>query len=82
MQDLRRRHRIHGRLTGDLPAAPAQFNGELRISQPSSGEVLIDTPGELAPLLGWLATLPLAEIHIEPVRLQAIYDQFHGGHGD
>jgi ABC-2 type transport system ATP-binding protein len=80
MQELRRQHRIHGRLTGDLPPAPAQFNGELRISQPRSGEVLIDTPGELAPLLGWLSTLPLAEIHIEPVRLQAIYDQFHGGH--
>jgi ABC-2 type transport system ATP-binding protein len=79
MQDLRRQHRIRGRLTGALPPVPSHFNGALRISQPTAGEVLIDTPGELAPLLGWLATLPLAELRIEPVRLQAVYDQFHGG---
>ena len=31
----------------------------------------------LAPLLGWLATLPLAEVRVEPVGLQAVYDRFH-----
>jgi ABC-2 type transport system ATP-binding protein len=40
-------------------------------------QVTIETPGQLAPLLGWLATLPLAEVHIEPFGLQAIYDRFH-----
>ena len=79
MQDLRRQHRIRGRLTGPLPAAPAHFNGELTVTQPTANEVLIETPGELAPLFGWLSTLPLAEVSIEPVRLQAVYDQFHGG---
>jgi hypothetical protein len=27
--------------------------------------------------LGWLATLPLAEVRIEPVGLGAIYGRFH-----
>jgi ABC-2 type transport system ATP-binding protein len=79
MQDLRRQHRIHGRLTGAVPELPAHFNGALTVQQPAADRVLIDAPGELAPLLGWLATLPLAEVRIEPVRLQSIYDQFHGG---
>ena len=43
-----------------------------------AGDVLIETPGELSPLLGWLATLPVAEMRVEPVRLQAVYDRFHG----
>jgi ABC-2 type transport system ATP-binding protein len=82
MTELRRLHRIRGRLTGPLPVVPAHFNGALRISQPAHDQVQIETPGELAPLFGWLATLPLAEVKIEPVRLQAVYDQFHGGHAD
>jgi ABC-2 type transport system ATP-binding protein len=79
MQELRRQHRIHGRLCGPMPAVPANFNGELRVTQPAADEVQIDTAGELAPLLGWLATMPLSEVHIEPVRLQVVYDRFHGG---
>ena len=38
---------------------------------------MIETPGELSGLLGWLATLPLAEVNIEPVGLRALYDQYH-----
>jgi ABC-2 type transport system ATP-binding protein len=40
-------------------------------------QITIETPGELSPLLGWLAQLPLAEVQIEPFGLQAIYDRFH-----
>jgi ABC-2 type transport system ATP-binding protein len=79
MHELRRQHRIRGRLAGPLPTSPECFNGEVRISQPAADEVQIDTAGELAPLLGWLATMPLSEVHIEPVRLQVVYDRFHGG---
>jgi hypothetical protein len=28
--------------------------------------------------LGWLATLPLEEVQIEPIGLGAVYDRFHG----
>jgi ABC-2 type transport system ATP-binding protein len=79
MGDLRRQHRIHARLFGPLPELPAHFNGALRITQQAKDEVQIETAGELAPLFGWLATMPLSEVRIEPVRLQAVYDQFHGG---
>ncbi|MEX2112195.1 MAG: ABC transporter ATP-binding protein [Pirellulales bacterium] len=79
MHELRRQHRIRARLTGPLPAVPEHFNGALQIFQPTANDVLIDTPGELAPLLGWLATAPLAEVRIEPVRLQTVYERFHGG---
>jgi ABC-2 type transport system ATP-binding protein len=79
MHDLRRQHRIRGRLKGAIPAAPAHINGALQITHLSPDEVQIDTAGELAPLFGWLATMPLSEVRIEPVRLQAVYDRFHGG---
>jgi ABC-2 type transport system ATP-binding protein len=79
MNELRRQHRIQARLTGPLPAPPADLNGALRIARSDNNELVIETPGELAPLLGWLATLPLSEVRIEPVRLQALYDEYHGG---
>lgn len=74
--DLRRQHRIKARLTGPLSAAPAALADQLTVSA-VNGDVVIDTPGELSPLLGWLATLPLAEVTIEPLGLRAVYDQFH-----
>ena len=37
----------------------------------------LETADELSPLLGWLATLPLREVNIEPVGLRAVYDRFH-----
>ena len=74
--ELRRQHRIRARLTGPLPGAPASLAGQLTIAA-ADGDVVIDTPGELSPLLGWLATLPLAEVTIEPLGLRAVYDQFH-----
>lgn len=74
--DVRRQHRIRARLAGPLPSAPRELAAQLTIS--TSGEdVTIYTPGELSPLLGWLATLPLAEVNIEPLGLRAIYDSFH-----
>jgi len=80
MSDLRRRHRIRARTVagqslenlqppGDVAGVTVQSNG--------SGSVMIETPGELAPLLGWLATLPLEEVRIEPVGLRSVYDQYH-----
>ena len=74
--ELRRQHRIRARLIGPLAAAPAALADQLSIAA-ANGDVVIDTPGELSPLLGWLATLPLAEVTIEPLGLRAVYDQFH-----
>jgi ABC-2 type transport system ATP-binding protein len=77
MSEIRRRHRIRANLTGPMPLVPECFAGQLAVSQEASGRILIDAPGDLSPLLGWFSTLPLAEIYIEPVGLQAVYDEHH-----
>ncbi|MEX0713656.1 MAG: ABC transporter ATP-binding protein [Pirellulales bacterium] len=76
MGQLRLQHRIRARLTGSLPDLPEALAGRISI-RTSNGELTIQTPGELAPLLGWLATLPLAQVRIEPVGLRTIYDRYH-----
>jgi len=77
LADLRRQHRIFAELTGPLVEPPPELAAEVRIRQNGSGLLEIETPGQLAPLLGWLAELPLAEVRIEPIGLQAIYDEYH-----
>ena len=75
--ELVRQHRIRARLTGPLPPIPESFDGQVKLVTDESGGLMIETPGELSPLLGWLATLPLSEVRIEPVGLAAIYEQYH-----
>ena len=77
MRELRRQHRILAKLNGPLPSAPEALRDQLSIQPSAAGEVTIETPGELAPLLGWLATLPLQDLRIEPLGLRAIYDRYH-----
>lgn len=77
MADLRRQHRIYAQLTGELKPVPEHLVGELRVETNGHGELRIETPGELSPLLGWLAQLPLTEVKIEPIGLRALYDRFH-----
>ncbi len=77
MRELRKQHRIRARLTGPLLQVPEALQDRLVVTTSADGDLTIDTPGELSPLLGWLATLPLAEVQIEPVGLRAVYDRFH-----
>jgi ABC-2 type transport system ATP-binding protein len=77
MSEIRRGHRIRARLTGSLPEAPEELRPQLSLYLARDGHATIDTPGDLAPLLKWLATLPLTEVHIEPIGLQAVYEQYH-----
>lgn len=74
--DLKRKHRIRAELKGPLPPLPESFDGQVKLVT-DSDRLTIETPGELSPLLGWLATLPLAEVRIEPVGLGAVYEQYH-----
>src|SRR6185312_6347346 len=71
MSDIRRGHRIHAKLNGLLPSVPERFAGQVAITQHADGRITIDAPGDLSPLLGWLATMPLTEMYVEPVGLQA-----------
>jgi ABC-2 type transport system ATP-binding protein len=78
VSQVRRQHRIRARLTGAMQPAPAELARELSIKINGASQVVIETPGELSGLLGWLAQAPLAEVHIEPVGLQSVYERFHG----
>jgi ABC-2 type transport system ATP-binding protein len=83
MAEVRRGHRIRATATGPLTAVPTQFAKQLTIAQDAPDRVTIDATGDLAALLGWLATLPLADIQIQPIGLQRIYDTYHGpAHGE
>lgn len=79
MSQVRRGHRIRARLNGSLAAAPTALAEQLSIKQGPNGSINIDTPGDLAPLLGWLATMPIAEMNVEPIGLQSVYDRYHAG---
>lgn len=77
VSELLKKHRIRGQLTGPLPPVPERWNGDLLVDVTPDGKLTIETPGELSLLLGWLAKLPLSEVQIEPVGLQAVYEQYH-----
>jgi ABC-2 type transport system ATP-binding protein len=77
MSHLRKQHRIVATLDGPTPAVPGELSDQLAVVSRSGNEIVFQTPGQLAPLLKWLATLPLADVRIEPVGLRTIYDRFH-----
>jgi len=84
LEQVRRRHRITVRLQGPfaglpdgVPGASGGGRGGITVRDGGDGVVVLDDVDELAPLLGWLSTVPLTEIRIEPVGLDAIYDAFH-----
>ena len=58
---------------GARATSPAKW----RLPNTPMGEIAIDAPGDLSPLLGWLATMPLTEVYVEPVGLQAVYEKYH-----
>jgi ABC-2 type transport system ATP-binding protein len=82
--DLRRGHRITARLTAAFGGVPAELAGRVTVVHDAAGadgqeRVVLEAAESLAPLLGWLATLPLAEVAVEPIGLAAVYDRFHRG---
>jgi ABC-2 type transport system ATP-binding protein len=79
LEDLRTQHRIIAQLTGPFVEAPAELRSQITIKHRENGAVTFETAAALPPVLGWLATLPLADMRIEPVGLRSVYDRFHGG---
>jgi ABC-2 type transport system ATP-binding protein len=75
--DLRRRHHIGARLNGTLPAIPQHIRAQLSDVSQHDDRIELEAPGDLAPLLEWLSSLPLDEVRVEPVGLQAVYDKYH-----
>jgi ABC-2 type transport system ATP-binding protein len=74
---LRRKHRIRARVEGAIPAPPDNLAAGIEHLAQQNGTLELDVSGELPPLFGWLATLPIREVQIEPVGLQTVYDRFH-----
>ena len=75
---LRRSHRITARLGGPFGGVPGELAGRVQATAGDATAASCWSPASsLAPLLGWLATLPLNEVRIEPVGLGGVYDRFH-----
>ena len=74
---LRRHHRITARLEGALGEVPAELREHVTMSRDRDGNVILETADSLRPLLGWLSTLPLGEVRVDPVGLDGVYDRFH-----
>jgi ABC-2 type transport system ATP-binding protein len=82
--EIRRGHRIRARLAGGFAGVPEGFDGHVRVvaqRHDAAGveRLVLEAAESLQPLLGWLATLPLEEVEIEPIGLAAVYDRFHRG---
>jgi len=76
MSALRRQHRLRATLSGPMPEIPAKILDGLSICE--TDDLTIDIVAEeLSPLLGWLASLPVDEVSVEPVGLRPVYDRFH-----
>jgi ABC-2 type transport system ATP-binding protein len=78
LRDLRRRHRVLARWTGTLPSIPDGWQQRVRVER-AGDQLSIETEGELAELLPWLAGLSLEGLTVEPFGLRSVYDQFHQG---
>ena len=78
--EFNRRHRIQGRLVdgalNSLPPMPAAIQKQLTIKQ-DGDHLQVDVDGELAEVLGWLASVPLREVTVRPIGLQSVYERFH-----
>lgn len=80
LQDLAWQHRI--RATTDIVVADRVAS--LNLQEPpavvqNDDRVMIETIGELSPVLKWLADMPLRNVTIEPVGLRSVYDRIHSG---
>jgi ABC-2 type transport system ATP-binding protein len=77
LADLKLQHKIRARLCGNWIPPPENLAAQLSNLQHVQNNIELTTAGALAPLLGWLATLSLADLQIEPLGLRAVYDRFH-----
>jgi ABC-2 type transport system ATP-binding protein len=76
MGDLRTKHRVSARCTGRVPEVPASLANRVQVQQ-SGDRIRIDTEGDLADVLPWLASLSLQSMTVEPFGLRSVYEQYH-----
>ena len=77
IKELKQRHRILARLQGSLPPFSTEIDSQTQITHSDNNLVQIESTSDLKLLLTWLASAPLEDVIIEPMGLNAVYDQFH-----
>ena len=75
--ELKQKHRILARLQGALPPLSSELDAQTSVTDLDDNLVQIESSGDLKLLLKWLTNTPLEDVLIEPMGLNAIYDQFH-----
>jgi ABC-2 type transport system ATP-binding protein len=76
LAELHRRHRLRAVLRGALPPIPEGLREQTVVRHAEQGGIEIEAEN-LPPLLGWLGTVPLEEVRVEPIGLKAVYERFH-----
>lgn len=91
--ELRKRHRIraHNNATDRPLVVPTELAARVQLldsgtngsktSVANQQAVVLETEGDLADLLPWLAQVGLSDVMIEPYGLRSVYDHFHFGDG-
>jgi ABC-2 type transport system ATP-binding protein len=82
IDDLFQRHRITAGYDGQAIEVPDPLreNVEVRELKHGTHRILqIDTAGDLAPMLSWIASLKLQRVRVEPLGLRTVYNSVHGG---
>ncbi len=98
MDELFQRHRVTALLNADASILPGDQRGafgeipenlreqiercEVLPMRANGHRVQIDTAGDLAPALAWLASLPVHQVRIEPLGLHTVYEAVHLGRSD
>jgi ABC-2 type transport system ATP-binding protein len=75
LESLHRGHLIRARLTGPFAGVPAGLATQVAVVEQAAERLVLEAADSLGPLLGWLATLPLEEVRVEPVGLAAVYER-------
>jgi hypothetical protein len=60
-----------------MGGVPEALRPHVTVTHDTTGNVVLETADSLRPLLGWLSTLPLGEVRVDPVGLDGVYDRFH-----
>jgi ABC-2 type transport system ATP-binding protein len=77
LSDVRGTHRVTARPTGPLVPPASEWQNRITIQQQTADRVVWLVQGELAEALPWLAAQPLADLRVEPLGLQSVYEHFY-----
>jgi hypothetical protein len=76
MRELRQARRIHVQFTQPVATLPELPDMQNILTQ--AQQLTLDYTGPLPPLLQWLSSQPVADMSMESIGLQAIYQRYHG----